>query len=205
MAAACVAGAVLLAGVNAGAEGVAVSRADRQVNQQLENTLVSFTFNEQPLAEALDFLATLGNVNIVLDKRQAGDAKTLTLKLSNVPLQTAIELAVEQVGLKWIVKDGIVFVSDEEGVKQEPVTVVYHVLDLLAQEPTFGAPEFDLNAINQQAQTRGGATSTNPFPLAEPEKDKKTTKTQEELLQELVDMIREVIAPGTWDDAGVTK
>jgi hypothetical protein len=204
----CAAAAMLVSAAAVTAQGVGMTRADRQVQQQLENTIVSFTFNDQPLQEAIEFLATLGSVNIVLDKRQAGDAKTVTLKLSNISLETALKLVTEQVGLKWIVKDGIVFISDEEGVKTEPVTVVYDVADLLAMPPNFASPTFDLASLTAQAQSRGGGTggATGIFGSSDTgdqaKADEDSTKTREQLLQDLVDLIRQVIEPGTWDEGG---
>ncbi|HUV38947.1 MAG TPA: hypothetical protein VMY39_05005 [Planctomycetota bacterium] len=90
---------------------------DRKVRTQLDETIVSFTFNEQPVLEALDFLQTLGSVNIVLDRNKLTDPnQTVTLKLSNVPLETALRLLSEQLGLQHVVADGIVFISDAETV-----------------------------------------------------------------------------------------
>ena len=204
----CVVAAMVAGAAVVSAQGVGLTRSDRQVQQQLENTIVSFTFNDQPLQEALDFLATLGSVNIVMDKRKAEEGKTVTLKLSNISLDTALKLITEQVALKWTVKDGIVFISDEEGVKQEPITVVYDVSDLLAMPPNFESPTFDLASLTAQANSRGGGTggSTGIFGSSDSDKSKSedVTKTQEQLLQDLVDLIKQVIEPGTWDE-GSTK
>jgi len=99
--------------------------ADRKVLKMLQETIVSFTFNEQPVMEALDFLQTLGNVNIVVDRKGFRDAKpTVTLKLTNVPLEAAIKLLTEQLGLTFVIRDGGVFISDEKGIAEGPVTVI---------------------------------------------------------------------------------
>ena len=47
-----------------------VTPQDERVYRKLEDTVVSFTFNDQPFADAIEFLQTLGNVNIVLDRRK---------------------------------------------------------------------------------------------------------------------------------------
>lgn len=180
--------------------------ADRLVYQKLDTTIVSFTFNEQPLEEALDFLQTLGKVNIVLDKRKVEAGKTITLKLSDVALVTAVRLLTEQVALKWIVRDGVVYISDEEGTKQEPITMVYTVDDLLAVPPNFEGPTFELQNIsgNRGGSSGGGGggssiftdTGTGTGGAGETEEQK---KSREELLTELVDLIKQVIEPGTWE------
>ena len=106
--------------------------ADRKVRQKLEETVVSFTFVDQPVMEALAFLQTLGGVNIVPDRSKFQDPDlTVTLKLTNVKLATALNLLTEQIDLKWIVRDGLVFISDEEGTRLPPMSAAYDVRDLL--------------------------------------------------------------------------
>jgi len=182
-----------------------LSAADRAVYQKLDGTIVSFTFNEQPLEEAIDFLGTLGNLNIVLDRRKVEAGKTITLKLTNVTLTTAVKLITEQVGLKWVVREGVVFISDEEGTTQEPVTLVYDVSDFLAVPPDFQGPNIELQNITGNRGGRG-STGTGGGGIWEDQtgsaKEKESAKTRDELLQDLVDLIQSVIEPGTWEEAG---
>lgn len=180
-----------------------MTRAERAVYQRLDTTVVSFTFNDQPLEEALDFLSTLGGVNVVLDRRKVEEGKTITLKLTNVTLSTAIKLITEQVELKWIVRDGVVYISDEEGTRREPVTIVYDVADLLAMPPNFQGPNIELQSITggRGSSSTGGNTGFTPFE-EEDDPEAEDHKTREELLQELVDLIRSVIEPGSWEETG---
>jgi len=173
-----------------------VTPRDDRVYQRLETGLISFTFNEQPLAQAIDFLATVGNVNIVLDRSKADGAATVTLKLRDVSLRTALDFVTEQAELKWVVKGGVVFVSDEEGTTLKPVTVVYDVRHLLHRPPDFEGPEIELGSL-----ARSGSEDDQPtWPEPEDDPEKEQEKTREELMDELVQLIREVIAPGSWDD-----
>ena len=177
-----------------------MTRAERAVYQRIETTVVSFSFNDQPLEEAIDFLGTLGGVNIVLDRRKVEEGKTVTLKLTNVTLATAIQLITEQVELKWIVRDGIIYISDEEGTRREPVTVVYDVADLLAMPPNFRGPNIELQSISGNRGGTGGDAVRNPWGEGDDDVETDDHKTREELLQELVDLIRSVIEPDTWDE-----
>ncbi|HUW56398.1 MAG TPA: STN domain-containing protein [Planctomycetota bacterium] len=179
--------------------------AERAVYLRLDTTVVSFTFNDQPLEEALDFLSTLGGVNIVLDRRKVEEGKTVTLKLTNVTLATAVKLITEQLELKWIVRDGVVYISDEEGTRREPVTIVYDVADLLAMPPNFQGPNIELQSITGGRGGSGTGTNTgsiSPWGETEDNPEADEHKTREELLQELVDLIRSVIEPGSWDETG---
>jgi len=178
---------------------------DRKVRQQLEETMVSFTFNQQPVMEAIDFLGTLGNMNIVPDRTKFADPnKTVTLKLSNVSLETAIKRLTEQLGLKWIIRDGIVFISDEEGIKRPPETNTYDVRDLLAEAPNFPGPTFELQNIAGNRGGRRGAVGTPGTSIfAEDTGTKKEGeggRSREEALNDLVELTKQVIEAGTWDD-----
>jgi len=121
---------------------------NRKVIDVLEKKIVSFTFQEQPLKEALDYFQTLGKINIVLDRTKVEEGVTITLKLTDVSLKTALKLVAEQAQLEYVVRDGVVLISDEEGVKQAPVTAVYDVRDLLKVRE--GIP---LTAKDQSTQT----------------------------------------------------
>ncbi len=104
---------------------------DRKVEKQLDRIKVSFAFTEKPLSEACDTLATLGKVNIVLDETKVEAGETVTLKLSKIPLKDAIILMTELAGLHYVVRDGGVFISDEEGVRGPSVRGVYEVGDMV--------------------------------------------------------------------------
>lgn len=95
------------------AEANGKTRAGQAIRKQLMETKVTFTFKKQPLPGALDFLTKRSPVPIV----GPGDAhkhKTVTLKVHHVPLGTAIKLLAEQIGLRYIVRNGVVVVSDEK-------------------------------------------------------------------------------------------
>ncbi len=193
---------VVLALALAGSAAFGATAADRAVYQKLDTTIVTFTFSEQPLEEAIDFLQTLAGTNIVLDKRKVEAGKTVTLKLANAELVTAIKLITEQVGLKWVVRDGVIFISDEEGTKLEPVTVVYDVSDLLTVPPNHEGPTFELQNITaSRGGTSGGGSGSSIFATDDTAgADTEAKKSQEELLTELVDLIKQVIMPGTWEE-----
>ena len=95
---------------------------DRRLWRYLRDTIVSFTFNEQPIMEAVDFLKALGRVKIFLDQTQLRNPKqTVTRKLSNVPFLTALKLLTEQVGLRHHIRSGrLVFARDDAAPEGSP-------------------------------------------------------------------------------------
>ena len=117
---------------------------NRKVLDVLEKKIVSVSFDEQPVKDALTFLQTLGEINIVLDRAKLEDPdQTVTLKVKDVPVGTVIKLLTEQISLHYVVRDGIVFISDEEGVRQYPLTAVYDVRDLLKPRKGLDVPAGD--------------------------------------------------------------
>ncbi len=177
---------------------------NRRVRQQLEETVVSFTFNDQPVREAIEYLGTVGNVNVVLDESKLADpSQTLTLRLTNVSLETAIKLLTEQLGVKYVIRDGVVFISDDEGVQLPPETVVYEVRDLLAPLPEFSGQSFELGALSSSASgTDGGADGGiwGGGGGGGGGGGEEESESPEESLEKLIELVTQVIVPGTWEE-----
>ena len=183
---------------------------NKKVERILIETVVSFNFQDQPVEQVAEYLSTLGNINVVLDRAKIQPGQTVTLKLNNVSLETALKLVTEAIAMKYVIRDGVVLISDAEGTKQVPITRVYDVLDLVAEIPDFEGPDFSLGTTT----TNNGGTNTGfggGAPLWGGGGGGGGTgtggqagqgKTLEERTQELVDMIKQVIAPGTWDTGG---
>ena len=182
---------------------------NRAVRQKLEETVVSFVFTDQPVKEAVEYLGTVGNVNIVLDAGKLPDPNVaINLKLTNVSLETAIKLLTEQLTLKYIIRDGLVYISSDEGVKLAAETVVYEVRDLLAPLPEFMGPAFDLGQLSSSTRGTtggagggglwggGGAGAGGGGAGTTPEEG----ETPDESLTKLMDLVKQVIVPGTWEE-----
>ena len=71
---------------------------------------------------------------------------------------------------------------------------MHDVNDLLAIPVNFTGPSFNLSSLS-----RAGDSGGNPLFPEEADEPESEQKTREELLQELVDLIQDVIEPGTWD------
>jgi hypothetical protein len=75
----------------------------------------SVSVNGQPLAKALDQLAAATGANIVFDPKAANKEgqTTVSLRLDEVPLETAVELLADGAGLKTVRRDNVLFVTTE--------------------------------------------------------------------------------------------
>jgi hypothetical protein len=91
---------------------------DDEVNPppSLPPALVHIDLEKRPLAEALDALADRTGWNIVLDTEAArGKEKvTITARLRNAPLDTAVRVVASIAGLSVVELDNVLFVSTRE-------------------------------------------------------------------------------------------
>ncbi len=94
------------------------SKEDLALQKRLRETVVSFVFNEQPIPEVFEYLGTVGNVNLVLDRRPIREDATVSLKLTNVSLETALDLLYAQIGVTRTVHGGVVVISDRKTVER---------------------------------------------------------------------------------------
>jgi len=104
------------------------SQADEEVaarNQAVLDKLkrkVTFDFVDTPLSDVVMFLQSFGDLNIVVDKgglERTGIKKEplVTLKLSDVTIEAALKFIAEEWGLSFGARDGVLVISDEEGIR----------------------------------------------------------------------------------------
>lgn len=143
---------------------------DLKVRTALDQTLVSVDFRETPAAQAVETLAKLAKLNIVLDRRILflRPEVRVTLTVKDVPLGRVLRLVAQQTEMLYVVRGGVVFLSDEEGLREPPVREVYDVADLAAPR------------VGQRPPPQG--------------------RTAEEVIYNLMDLIRQTVEPGTWDE-----
>lgn len=91
----------------------------------LYNPIDLARFSKVPLANALDELAELSGIPILLDPRVGKKARTpVTAKFSNIRLETAVLLLTDMAGLKHVVLDNVIYVTHPENapvIKAKPV------------------------------------------------------------------------------------
>lgn len=73
----------------------------------------------RPLEEALRELADTSGINVVLDARAGGKAKTIvTASLNNVPIDTAVLILADMVDLRPVALDNVLYVTSKENAEQ---------------------------------------------------------------------------------------
>jgi type II secretory pathway component GspD/PulD (secretin) len=152
------------------------------IRRKLEKK-VNFEFVQAPLSEAINFLQSVSEVNMVLDPAaKAGGERQITLRMNQATLSLALEWILKLAGLDYELRDNAVFISTPDNLKPDVKMLIYDVQDLTLQIPDFPGPETDL-----QANAAGALPVFAPPPAAP------TTTTQS-----IVDMIKNRVRPESW-------
>ncbi len=166
-------------------------------NQDLINQLreeeVTFSFDEATLPQALDFIRTLKNINIVIDDKVRDDLEgaPVTLTVNDLALDSALDLLLRLAGPEYtyILRQGVVFVTNTEGARGDAILRVHAVGDLTFRLTNFVAP----NLILQPA----GAEVDESTPLFG------KSEEGEQIIgggaEDLMDMIMQNIDPESWE------
>lgn len=123
-------------------------RRSRLTERELEierklDTPVSLRFEKRPLAEVMDHLARLADINIHLDPRGLGEmgvtsAEPVSISLDNdISLRSALNLILEPLHLSYVIKDEVLKITSEDLRDGEVYTVTYNVADLVIPIPNF--------------------------------------------------------------------
>jgi type II secretory pathway component GspD/PulD (secretin) len=154
-------------------------------------TRVSFNFDAMSASDALNALARMGSVNLVIDPTvtAAGD-KTVTLKANNMGLDNALSWLCRLIDTHWMLSKGAIYIGGmEDG---SPILSVYDVSDLLFVPKDFPSRTLSFNTGGGGAGGGGGAF--NAFKANVPDDKAAPSITPEDL----VDHIQKAVSPDTW-------
>jgi tetratricopeptide (TPR) repeat protein len=187
------------------------SPVNRAVLATLNDTRLPVNFQDAALEDVLTFLSQFANLEMDVDWPSLEDIgvdpeSLVSLKLTNVPLETVYDRVLEKVSdpsipAGWAVTDGILTIASDEVLRRNTVLEIYDIRDLLIDVPDYdNAPEFDLNTIFQQGgQTGGGGGGASPFQGGQQDAER---ADREELIEELRDIIQSNVDPEGWEDLG---
>ncbi len=163
-----------------------VSAAEAAVRDKLQRQ-VTFSFADTPLEDVADFLRRVGDVNIVVDQRVLATVGPggyrVSLALTDVPLEDALDFILDLVDLDWVIRRGVVFISDVQGVQAEAFMRIYDVRDIIGQVSDFAGPGFDVEAPGRPPRA---------------EVDEEEVKAAQEKAEALIKRIQEEVEPETW-------
>lgn len=143
------------------------SPIDRKVMSTLDTRKIPVKFQDNSLADVLQFVATVTNVNMDVDWDQLTEIGVekdtkVTLELREVTARTVLDRVLQKASKDefsragWAVQDGVVIVSSDAALRKKTFIVLYDVRDLLFQVPDFfQVPQLDLNSVLSQGGSAG--------------------------------------------------
>ena len=96
----------------------------------------SFTFMEAPLGDVCMLLGNKHKISFVTDHEAVADEGVgidapVSLAVSEVPLEAALDMIVDQVGLAWTLRGDALWITTEDEIEDLLITKVYDVTDLV--------------------------------------------------------------------------
>jgi len=124
-------------------KGVKKTMARRELERKAKEVIPKIDFKEAQLKEVIEFLAVSNDVNIVIDETVVPRNETVTIYLTNIPLDEALDIILRTKGLKYRFEENIVWITTEEKLLEEDLVVrVYDVQDLVGKLFDFPSEPF---------------------------------------------------------------
>jgi hypothetical protein len=177
--------------------------ADRAAEQEIESALLqkdTFDLTDFPLNAFIADLREKYGLNLVIDYRaireKGIDAQSpISLKLRNVSVRSALELAIRPLGLNWTVYSEAIVVSTPAGIQEMQFTKVYDLTDLTSfsdsEGKTWDEPDalVDLITSNIAPETWDGMGGRGTIQLVSAGAAKVLVVTQDYRVQRHVDRL----------------
>ncbi len=119
-----------------------LTEADIEIERRLE-TPVSVQFHNEPLANVLETLGKLANINVHIDPRGLREEGIPTDAPVNfntripIRVKSVLKVILEERGLGYVIKDEVLRITSKTMVRGEVFTEVYAVADLVVPIPNF--------------------------------------------------------------------
>jgi type II secretory pathway component GspD/PulD (secretin) len=176
------------------AKEAALSESLQAIKSKLDNDTVTWDFGEtqQTFEDVIKQIRTTTGINIVIDPdvRAEKGQEPVTVTLRDYKLGGALKLLLANLKLAYVLRNDVLYITTEEKALGRPIARIYDVRDLTVSLPHFKAPNLNLRP--------GGAGEAAVKAIWGEDLE----RTQDTDLSRLVDLIRENIAPGTWDVEG---
>jgi hypothetical protein len=147
-----------------------------EIVNKLNTMKVSVDFEDRPLDEVVRTLAEISGIDMLVDRtvyeKTSAEELTLTIKLNDIALKSALKLILGQRNLGCMYKDGVLLVVPKEALDANVVLRIYDVRDLMMRIKDFPGPEITLKVSNDE---NAGATTgftiddESASPVSDPE------------------------------------
>jgi Flp pilus assembly secretin CpaC len=195
-------------------------KEDRAVQAQLDRALPELTFDGVGFSDVIDFLRDVSGANIFVNWKSLEGAGVdrnapVTAKLRNVKFSKALNIILDSVGggtakLGYTIDEGVIEIGTADELGKNTLTRVYDIRDLIINIPDFNnAPDFSLQSTsNNTAQAGGGGAGGNSggqslfSGTGSGQGGAAEGQTRQELVDAIIKLITETVAPDSWRDSG---
>ncbi len=155
----------------------------QSINAALDQE-ITLDFQDTDLIDVIAFLQRITNVNFVIDPQviAGGAVPPVTLRVEGMRLRYVLDYVMRLTSLNYVMRDQAIYVSDQTGLRGSTYMKLYDVRDLLQGLTMFPGPDLDI--------PEPGGTGSRLLPPVQDD--------QPPELDEFVDIIQRVVAPGTW-------
>jgi hypothetical protein len=118
------------------------NKAETKIREMLDKP-TEVNFNEQPLEEAIRYLAEYHGIDIVTDKQALLDTgvaldQPVSLQLSGATFRSTLKLLLEPLQLTWLIEDEVMKITTAEKASEKLSVRVYPVADLVIPVTSMG-------------------------------------------------------------------
>jgi type II secretory pathway component GspD/PulD (secretin) len=163
------------------------------INRKLDTMKIDLAFENTKLEDILAFIRDFSGLNIILDaavREKVDPEKAITFKVKDLVLKNVLKLLLAQFQLDYrITEEKVVLLTDPKSAGGGNILELHDIRDILVKLQDFGGPRVELVSPSAGG---GGPLTGATFTLDEP----KESSVGEE---QIVDLIKENIAPGTWE------
>ena len=162
--------------------------------RKLKKVRVTLSFHEASAEDVAQYLTTAAGKGIAFivssKSMKSSELPKLTLTLKKISLTNAMAVISTQTEIRYVYRAGVVFIKPKDEVKEFSYLQLYDVRAATMKMPVFVAPKLGLNL---------GEDGGN---FEEPEESDTTTSGFD--ADKLIDLIRTMVLPESWDSEGAS-
>lgn len=189
---------------------------DAQIRAALQRVIGDVQLTDQPLEQALQWIASTMNVNVHIQWNMLQNAgvnrdATINCKVKGLSVERVLRLMFDEIDgpISYAVQDGVLVISTPDQLRKHLKTEVYDVRELIA------LTEMNIAAQNRRAKSAtkerfdNAAIQTEPRVATEAANSAKSAPaqlTEDEMsaARRVVELVTKMVSPDTWDVNGGT-
>lgn len=199
--------------------------------QRIENSLtrpVTLSFENAPLKQVITHIATIADVNVVLDESGLADesltiSTPVSIDVQGIQLKNALALLLEPLNMGYTIKNEVLKITSDQRLQGQAVVVTYSVADLVVniqpgQPNTInfgGAGTVPSNVAGQMSVPSTGGLQGGQFQISSPTNSSSPWSSSSSPnwqnngggpsphdFRALIDLITSTCEPNSWDEIG---